>query len=102
MSSITKRDLVVEISNKSDLTQRQVQEVVQAFIDGVAAHLAKNEEIVLRNFGTFLVKRTEPKVGRNPRKPEVEVKIPARAVVKFKPGKDLNRKVGKLLPKLKK
>lgn len=102
MSSITKRDLVVEISNKSELTQRQVQEVVQALIDSVAAHLAKNEEVVLRNFGTFLVKRTEAKVGRNPRKPEVEVKIPARAVVKFKPGKDLNRKVSKLLPKLKK
>jgi nucleoid DNA-binding protein len=100
MSAITKRELVIEIADKTGLTQQQVFNVIQFLVDDITAHLAKNQEVVLRNFGTFEVKVTKPKVGRNPNDPTKDVPIPARAVVKFKPGKELKEKVAKILPTL--
>jgi nucleoid DNA-binding protein len=100
MSTTTKRDLIVRISKETDLTQQQVFDVVQHFIEDITASLAKNEVVVLRNFGAFQVCRTKPKIGRNPNNPAVAVPIPARAIVKFKPGKELKERVSKLLPEL--
>lgn len=100
MATITKRDLVIRISNKTGLTQQEVFNVVQTLIDEVTTSLASNEDVVLRNFGAFQVARTKPKIGRNPNKPDAVVPIPARAVVKFKPGKELKEKVAKVLPEL--
>ena len=56
--------------------------------------------VVLRNFGSFQVKQTKQKVGRNPNKPGTDVIIPPRAVVKFKPGKQMKERVATLLPEL--
>ena len=55
MATITKRDLVINLSNKTGLTQREVFNVVQGLIDDITAALSKNDEVVLRNFGTFVV-----------------------------------------------
>lgn len=98
MATITKRDLVMQISDQTGLTQAQVFSVLQAFIDDTTDHLAKNNEVVLRNFGTFEIRITRPKIGRNPNAPEQDVTIPARSIVKFKPGKELKDKVAQLLP----
>ncbi|MDA0812564.1 MAG: integration host factor subunit beta [Verrucomicrobia bacterium] len=100
MATITKRDLVVRISNDSGKTQQEVFDIVQKFLDTVTTCLANNDEVVLRNFGAFQVKETKAKVGRNPNDPKVDVKIPPRAVVKFKPGKEMKEKVATLLPEL--
>ncbi len=100
MATITKRDLVIKVSDETGKTQQEVFGVVQKLLDTVTASLANNDEVVLRNFGVFQVKETKAKVGRNPKNPKVEVKIPARAVVKFQPGKELKEKVARLLPEL--
>ncbi len=100
MATITKRDLVITLSNQTGLTQREVFSIVQGLIDEVTAALSKNDEVVLRNFGTFLVKETKAKIGRNPNQPEKDVKIPPRTIVKFKPGKEMKEKVSKLHKKL--
>ena len=100
MATITKRDLVVRISNETGMTQQQVFSVIQHFIEDITSSLAHNDDVVLRNFGAFQVRKTKPKVGRNPNRPEAAVPIPARAIVKFKPGKELKERVAKLLPEL--
>lgn len=100
MDTITKRDLVVKISNKTGLTQQQVFDVIQSTLDTITATLANNDEVVLRNFGSFQVKQTKQKVGRNPNKPGTDVLIPPRAIVKFKPGKQMKERVATLLPEL--
>ena len=100
METVTKRDLVVKISNKTGLTQQQVFDVIQNTLDTITETLAKNDEVVLRNFGSFQVKQTKQKVGRNPNKPGTDVIIPPRAIVKFKPGKQMKEKVATLLPEL--
>ena len=98
MSTITKRDLVVRISNETGLTQQQVFDVVQKTLDAVTLELAQGNTVVMRNFGTFEVRQTKAKVGRNPKDPGKDVPIPPRAVVKFKPGKEMKEKVARILP----
>ncbi len=95
---MTKRDLVVRISEETDLVQQQVFGVVQRTLDYISEAVAKGETVELRNFGVFEVKVRKARVGRNPNKPEKDVRIPPRAVVKFKPGKEMRAAVIKLTP----
>jgi nucleoid DNA-binding protein len=96
LPNLTKRDLVVRISNETGLVQQEVLTVVQKTLDCLTEALAKGQTVELRNFGVFEIKLRKARVGRNPNKPENEVPIPPRAVVKFKPGKEMKAKVLKL------
>jgi nucleoid DNA-binding protein len=94
--TLTKRDLVVRISEESGMIQTQVFEVVQKTLDYIAESLSKGDKVELRNFGVFEVKIRKARVGRNPNRPETDVPIPARAMVKFKAGKEMRAEVLKL------
>src|SRR5215470_7104883 len=96
--TLTKRDLVTRISNESGLVQQQVLDVVQKTLDYIAESLSKGDKVELRNFGVFEVKIRKARVGRNPNAPETDVPIPQRAVVKFKPGKEMRETVLKIGP----
>ena len=89
MESLTKRDLVVRISNETNLVQQDVLKVIQLTLDHIKESLLKGNAVQLRNFGVFEIKIRKARVGRNPNKPETDVPIPARAVVKFKAGKEM-------------
>ena len=93
---MTKRDLVVRISNEANLIQQDVLMVVQKTLDYITESLVKGKTVELRNFGVFEVKIRKPRIGRNPNDPGKDVQIPARAVVKFKPGKEMREQVLKL------
>lgn len=95
---MTKRDLVIRISNETGLVQQQVLEVIQKTLDYISEAVAKGRKVELRNFGVFEVKIRKARVGRNPNAPETDVPIPQRAVVKFKPGKEMRETVLKLTP----
>jgi nucleoid DNA-binding protein len=95
---MTKRDLVVRISEETGLVQQSVLEVVQKTLDYIAEAVAKGTKVELRNFGVFEVKIRKARVGRNPNSPAADVRIPPRAVVKFKPGKEMREAVLKLTP----
>ncbi|MGA2603281.1 MAG: HU family DNA-binding protein [Verrucomicrobiia bacterium] len=96
---MTKRDLVIRISNDTNLIQQDVLTVVQKTLDYITEALIKGETVELRNFGVFEVKLRKPRVGRNPNDPGKDVEIPARAVVKFKPGKEMREQVLRLTEK---
>ncbi len=96
---MTKRDLVVRISEETGLVQQTVLDVVQKTLDYIAEAVAKGTKVELRNFGVFEVKIRKARVGRNPNSPEADVRIPPRAVVKFKPGKEMREDVLLLTPK---
>ncbi|MEY5062053.1 MAG: integration host factor subunit beta [Verrucomicrobia bacterium] len=89
MENLTKRDLVVRISNETNLVQQDVLKVIQLTLDHIKESLLKGNAVQLRNFGVFEIKIRKARVGRNPNKPETDVPIPARAVVKFKAGKEM-------------
>ena len=96
MSTLTKREIVVTISNEIGMVQHQVFDVVQKTLDLITDALAKGDTIELRNFGVFEVRLTKARVGSNPNVPNSTVIIPPRATVKFKSGKIMRQKVSKL------
>ena len=98
--NVTKRDLVVRISNDTGLIQQDVMTVVQKTLDYVTEAMVQGKNVELRNFGVFEVKLRKPRIGRNPNDPAKDVAIPARAVVKFKPGKEMREQVLKLTEKI--
>ena len=101
MANLTKRDIVVAISNETGLVQHQVFDVVQRTLDHITEALAKGMDVELRNFGVFQVRLSKARVGRNPNVPGSEFKIPERAAVKFKMGKVMRQRVSKLSATLK-
>lgn len=101
MATLTKREIVVSISNETGLVQHEVFEVVQRTLDQIVEALANGDNIELRNFGVFEVKLTKPRVGRNPNQPGSHFVIPARATVKFKAGKIMKQRVSQLTDKMK-
>ncbi len=88
-----KRDLVVRISQELNLVQQTVQEVVQRVFDYISEALARGNKVELRNFGVFEVRIRKARIGRNPKSPASDIRIPPRAVVKFKPGKEMSEAV---------
>lgn len=101
MSTLTKREIVVSISNETGLVQQDVFRVVQKTLDQIVEALAKGDNVELRNFGVFEVKLTRPRVGRNPNQPGSHFVIPARATVKFKSGKVMKQRVLQLTAQMK-
>ena len=97
--TLTKRELVIRISEETGLIQNQVFDVVQKTLNYITESLAKGDKVELRNFGVFEVKIRKAKIGRNPNQPETAVPIPACAMVKFKAGKEMAAEVLKLTPK---
>ena len=102
MATITKRELAIRITDRLgnkgiELTQQDVLEVIQTLIDEVTDSLAQGDTVVMRNFGAFQVREMKAKIGRNPKDPGKDVPIPARAAVKFKPGKEMKEKVATTL-----
>jgi len=96
MANLTKRDLVIKISNDTGMIQQDVLSVIQKTLDHIIASLQKGKTVELRNFGVFEVNLRKARVGRNPNKPETDVPIPPRAIVKFKAGKEMKATVLKL------
>ena len=91
---------MARVSNETGLSQQQVYGVIQKTLDAVTSDLAQGHTVVMRKFGTFEVRQTKAKVGRNPQNPGVDVLIPPRASVRFKPGKEVKEKVAPVLPLL--
>jgi nucleoid DNA-binding protein len=101
MATLTKRDLVVQISNETGMVQHQVLDVIQKTLDQITTSLSNGDVVELRNFGVFEVKLTRPRVGRNPNVPGSSFVNPARATVQFKAGKIMRQKTEKLSAVLK-
>ena len=81
------------------MIQQQASDVLQKFLDSIAAALANGDRVELRNFGIFEIQVRKARTGRNPNAPATDVPIPQRSVVKFKPGKELKTAVLKIAPK---
>ncbi len=96
MGNLTKRDIVVKISNETGVVQHQVFEIVQKTLDLITESLASGDDVELRNFGIFEVRLTKARIGRNPNLPGSKYEIPERASVKFKAGKIMRLRVATL------
>jgi len=89
---VTKKEIVKQISERIGLTQLKTKEIVQLTFDAIVDTLLEDKRIELRNFGVFEVKQRKARKARNPRTGE-KVDVPAKNVVTFKPGKEMEERV---------
>lgn len=89
---MTKKDIVLRITDTTGIKQVDVKKVVQKTFDVIIDSLLRNEKVELRNFGVFKVKERRARFGRNPRTGE-SVPVPPRKVVVFKPGLEMKQKI---------
>jgi nucleoid DNA-binding protein len=95
--TVTKKEIVKQISERIGLTQLKTKDIVQQAFDAIVDTLIEDpsHRIELRNFGVFEVKRRKPRKARNPRTGD-KVDVPAKNVVTFKPGKEMEERVRQL------
>jgi DNA-binding protein HU-beta len=89
---MNKTELVTALAAKTELSKKDAEKAVNAFVDVISEELTKGEKIQLIGFGTFAVKDRPARVARNPRTGE-EIKIAASKAPGFKAGKALKDKV---------
>jgi nucleoid DNA-binding protein len=89
---VTKKEIAHHIARELGLTQLQSKDIVQRTLDAIVQALASEGRIELRNFGVLEVRRRAPRKARNPRT-GAEVIAPARNVVTFKPGREMEQRV---------
>ena len=89
---MTKADIVSEISKGTGIEKITVQKTVEAFMESVKGSLARNQNVYLRGFGSFIVKERAQKTARNISK-NTTIIIPAHNIPAFKPAKTFVGKV---------
>jgi nucleoid DNA-binding protein len=94
---MTKADLVEQVADAigPGITKKDCARVVDGLLNAIKNALAEQENIEIRGFGTFKVRKRKARMARNPRTGEA-VEVPARVVPIFKPSKDLRSQVASL------
>ncbi len=93
-NSMTKANLVDEVSRVSDLTKKHSEVIVETLFRSIIDALHRGEKIELRGFGSFRLRRREARKGRNPKTGE-KVDVPSKRVPYFKPGKELKQLINR-------
>lgn len=92
---MNKAELVAAVAAKTNFTKKDAEVVINALLMSVEEALVKGEKVQLIGFGTFETRKRKAREGRNPRKPEETIKIPASKAPVFKAGKALKDAVNK-------
>ena len=95
--SMTKAELVEEVSRVSDLTKKHSELIVETVFRSIIDALQRGEKIELRGFGSFRLRQREPRKGRNPKTGD-KVDVPPKKVPYFKPGKELKELINQDAP----
>ena len=89
---MTKAEIVPEIVKKTGIEKDAVEATVEGIMQTIKSSIADGENVYLRGFGTFLLKKRAAKIGRNISK-NTAVKIPAHMIPSFKPAKEFTFEV---------
>ncbi len=95
---MTKAEIVSEIAKGTGLEKAETLKVIEAFMEVVKAQMSKGEEVYLRGFGSFILKKRAEKTARNITKGESLV-IPAHYIPAFKPAKVFSEQIKELKEK---
>lgn len=83
--TITKRELVQRIADRTGQTKVLVRDVIQHFLDEVSTEMVRGNRLEFRKFGVFEVRRRPGRLAQNPKTME-KVPVPAKRIVRFKVG----------------
>ncbi len=86
MSTITKKELIDQIAEKTQAKRVLVKCIIQAFLDEITSELCKGNRLEFRDFGVFETRTRAARVAQNPKTLE-RVEVPAKRTVKFKMGR---------------
>jgi DNA-binding protein HU-beta len=89
---MTKAEIVAEIANKTGIEKVAVQATVEAFMDSLKNSMVSGQNVYLRGFGSFIIKKRAEKTGRNISR-NTTIIIPAHNIPSFKPAKTFVNKV---------
>ena len=89
---MTKAEIVSEIASKTGIDKREVLMVVESLMDTIKTTMTNGEEVFLRGFGSFIIKRRAEKTARNISKNTTMI-VPAHNIQAFKPAKEFLEKV---------
>jgi DNA-binding protein HU-beta len=89
---MTKAEIVAEIANKTGIEKVAVQATVEAFMDTLKNSMISGQNVYLRGFGSFIIKKRAEKTGRNISR-NTTIIIPAHNIPSFKPAKSFVTKV---------
>ena len=89
---MTKAEIVAEIANKTGIEKVAVQTTVEAFMDSIKNSMTTGQNVYLRGFGSFIIKKRAEKTGRNISRNTTLI-IPAHNIPSFKPAKTFVNKV---------
>ena len=89
---MTKLDIVTRISRQTGMEKTEVATIVEAFMDSVKESMIAGEEVFLRGFGSFIIKKRAQKVARNISK-NTTIVIPAHSIPAFKPAKSFSNAI---------
>ncbi len=92
---MNKAELVSAVAEKTNFTKKDAEAAINAFLTTVEDALVEGEKVQLIGFGTFETRERKARQGRNPRKPEEIIDIPASKAPVFKAGKALKDAVNK-------
>lgn len=84
---MNKADLVAKIAEQT-ATKKQAADIVDTLLNSIRESLKKREDVAISGFGTFRVKQTKARTGRNPKTGET-IQIPAKKKIAFRASKDL-------------
>ncbi len=92
MRTVTKKELVNRIAEKTGVTKVVAKEIIQSFLDSIIDELAVGNRLEFREFGVFESRERAARRAQNPRTLE-KVDVPAKRIVKFKVGRMMRKKV---------
>lgn len=92
MTTITKKELVNQIAERTGVTKVVAKDVIQTFLDAIIEELAAGNRLEFREFGVFETKERAARRAQNPRTLE-KVDVPAKRIVKFKVGRLMRKRV---------
>ena len=92
MHTVTKKELVDQIADKSREKRVVVKKVVQSFLDAIIDELGRGNRLEFRDFGVFETKQRAARIAQNPKTLQ-RVKVPPKRTVKFKVGRLMKQKL---------
>ena len=92
MKTVTKKELVHRIAEKTGVTKVVAKDVIQSFLNSIIDELAEGNRLEFREFGVFESRERAARLAQNPRTLE-KVPVPAKRIVKFKVGRMMRKKV---------
>ena len=98
MATVTKKELIDRIAERTQAKRVSVKRIIQAFLDEIVAELCQDNRLEFRDFGVFETRTRASRTAQNPKTLE-RVEVPSKRTVKFKMGRLMRENLGTAAPR---